>query len=299
VIDTPESDHDHDQASADLNNLGATPPAPDPAPPGEKQEHPKNNRQYAQNVMRALKAIWRRVLVSVDWIDQKGPFVTAVATVAIAVLTAFYVYYSHAQWEVMRDQVIVAQKTLIASNRPWLDLQASIVGSLTFQNGTAVLPVQVRIDNVGHSPAIRVTSMQEFIQAGAGLAATPDPWQEIKEQCREAGLQSALPSNRGVTETIFQGKPQQMQMTLLMNPQELNQEVIPGTKLPYIFPVVVWCVAYQVDFSDFEHHIGYAWTVQKRDRASGKFSAIDPKGGDIPVEQLVLYQFPFIGPLAD
>jgi hypothetical protein len=39
------------------------------------------------------------------WTDQKGPFIAALATVVIAVLTGIYVHYSHAQWRVMRDQL--------------------------------------------------------------------------------------------------------------------------------------------------------------------------------------------------
>lgn len=44
-------------------------------------------------------------MVGVDWINSIGPLVTALATIAIAVLTWRYVHYARAQWKAMNDQL--------------------------------------------------------------------------------------------------------------------------------------------------------------------------------------------------
>jgi hypothetical protein len=62
-------------------------------------------RDYTQYVMRTLKATRRGIVAVVNWTDAKAGFITALATVIIAVLTGFYVHYSRAQWKVMHDQL--------------------------------------------------------------------------------------------------------------------------------------------------------------------------------------------------
>ena len=62
--------------------------------------------------MRPLKALGRAIVKVVGWLDARGGFVTAVATVVtaaatavIALLTGVYVHYSRAQWQVMHDEL--------------------------------------------------------------------------------------------------------------------------------------------------------------------------------------------------
>ncbi len=311
-MDTPQTGDYHDQSESDLEKVRVDPETTDTASPDGKQERFNQQRHHGlyhgQYVVKALKATRRGVAAVVNWTDEKGGFITALATVIIAILTAFYVHYSRAQWKVMSDQLPdlhasaqaaqqsakVAQDTLIASNRPWLDIQLKIIGPLTFDDLGAHLPLQIEATNIGHSPAVRVADEQEFIQI---IIFNPNPWQEIKKLCQQAGGESALASNRGLTQTIFPGKSQQQALTLTLSPAELNRELTFNgvSKKMHLFPAVVWCVAYTSDFSEVEHHIGYAWQVLR----NAPPAWIDPKRGTVPAEKLTLYQFPFIGPLAD
>lgn len=70
---------------------------------------------YSRDLKTFVNTIGRATMRVVNWLDEKGPFVTAVATVVIAVLTAFYVHYSRAQWQVMRDQLPELQKSAAAA----------------------------------------------------------------------------------------------------------------------------------------------------------------------------------------
>ncbi|MGA3034115.1 MAG: hypothetical protein ABSD70_12575, partial [Terracidiphilus sp.] len=91
--------------------------------PSKSHQHNERTNQDSSTPnhgMRALKAIGRGMASTVNWIDSKGPFITALATVAIAVLTGVYVHWSHAQWSVMNRQLCQMMKqtadTEIAAN---------------------------------------------------------------------------------------------------------------------------------------------------------------------------------------
>lgn len=72
----------------------------------------------------------------------------------------------------------VAETTLIATNRPWLDLDARLAGPLTMnEHGEARIAVEVKTENIGHSPAVSVSDAQSMIQV---ILLTPNPWQESK-----------------------------------------------------------------------------------------------------------------------
>jgi len=104
MVDTPQSGDNHDQSESDLEKIRTNPNTANSTPPSGEQEEPEQQRHYAQHAMRVLKAIGRATIIVVNWIDEKGPFVTAIATVVITVLTGFYVHYSRAQWRTMQAQ---------------------------------------------------------------------------------------------------------------------------------------------------------------------------------------------------
>jgi hypothetical protein len=105
VVDTPDSGNDDSQAKSDSEQIRTAPETTDSAPSSGKQEEAKHQHRYAQNIAKALKAVGRRIAAVVNWTDHNNGFITALATVAIAVLPSVYVHYSRAQWKVMRDQL--------------------------------------------------------------------------------------------------------------------------------------------------------------------------------------------------
>jgi hypothetical protein len=105
VIDAPQSGGDNHQSDPHLEQTVASPETTNTTPPNNKQQQPKQNRKYPEYVMRPLKAVGQSVIAVVNWTDKNDGFITALATVVIAVLTGIYVHYSRAQWKVMRDQL--------------------------------------------------------------------------------------------------------------------------------------------------------------------------------------------------
>jgi len=192
-----------------------------------------------------------------------------------------------------------AAKTAVASIRPWIDLDAAVIGPLTFDNQGAHLPLVVSIQNVGHSPAVRVGEHQEFIQTL--LNSDPEPWQELKRVCTQAAGESAQPANRGVTVTIFEKKPHFSQLQMTMGPQELAKtlkDIFPEMPNPptFVEAKIIWCVGYRGDFESTTHRTGYIWEVQRKTKNG--FAHIERNGDDVPKEELVLTPSIF-GPLAD
>jgi hypothetical protein len=147
-------------------------------------------------IVRPLKGMGSAIVAVVNWIDLKGPFVTAVATVAIAVLTGFYVHYSRAQWSVIRDQLPELQKSTKAAQdaakyaqdalrqareqfrqdeRPYVWITNGGIGEPEFildknKSGetrtTGQIVWTVHYTNYGKSPAYDLTS-DKFISVGA------------------------------------------------------------------------------------------------------------------------------------
>src|SRR5258708_1915010 len=91
-------------------------------------------------------AIWEIIKKCAQFLDTHNGTITALATVAIVVLTGFYVKYSRRQWKVM-------EKQLHLSERPWVSADIHIAQPLEFDQRGAVLGLTIRLKNVGHSVA--------------------------------------------------------------------------------------------------------------------------------------------------
>jgi hypothetical protein len=117
VIDTPNSDHDTETSGGNLEGATAIPASTEGAEPHESQENSEQHSHPAEDVMRTLKAIGNGLRNTVNWIDAKGPFITAASTVVIAVLTGFYVHYSRGQWVAMRESNKINKEALESVQR--------------------------------------------------------------------------------------------------------------------------------------------------------------------------------------
>jgi hypothetical protein len=196
MVNTPHSDANHDESDSNLKQIATTPETTDTAQPNKEQQQPNQHRDYSQNVMRPLKAVGKATIRIVNWLDDKGPFVTAIATVAIAVLTGFYVHYSRAQWRVMRDQLpllkqsadsakssadaatsaaTTATESLVLAERPWVKINHRIVSPLTFNvargsSSVATITLENTIENVGQSVAVNVFTWEELIPLDPGFS---------------------------------------------------------------------------------------------------------------------------------
>jgi hypothetical protein len=137
-----------------------------PEPESQPQTQSKHTPIWP-NVMRLPKAIgnwfrrsiWERLKTALAFADKHDGAITALATVAIVVLTYFYVSYSKQQWKEMQN-----------ARRPWLGMsdRLTIKGSpsMAYSDISPILGQQARmisvkfdvsgtIKNFGASPARR------------------------------------------------------------------------------------------------------------------------------------------------
>lgn len=105
MVDTPDTEGSAENPKTDLEGPGAIPLSSHAAKSHHRHEGPNYHASAARRLMKVLRAIKDGALRTVDWIDRRGPLVSAIATVIIAVLTWKYVQWSQAQWNVMNDQL--------------------------------------------------------------------------------------------------------------------------------------------------------------------------------------------------
>jgi hypothetical protein len=111
---------------------------------------------YRQYLVRPLMAVGSGFITVVNWFDVHNGFVTALATIAIALLTFVYVRYSRAQWAVMREQLNEMKTASALDQRAWVGTIDE--SQLTFTLGQNVVVV-VPVKNSGKTPALMVTTV--------------------------------------------------------------------------------------------------------------------------------------------
>jgi hypothetical protein len=120
----PKSKNDDPKKSehslSSVANIAINPSSPTPGA-DYQEEHPRKTDQHSGYRMRVIVAmrrfIARRFMVVVSFLDKYNGAVTALATVAIVMLTFVYVTYSKKQWETMQDTLKVSQGAYVAIGR--------------------------------------------------------------------------------------------------------------------------------------------------------------------------------------
>jgi hypothetical protein len=90
----------------------------------------------------------KTVYVYTPWWKTLAEMVGIIAIVA-------YTIVSYCQWQTAKD-------TLVASERPWVALDVNIGGRFTIDASGAHIPVKLILENIGHSPAVRLAIWTRF-----------------------------------------------------------------------------------------------------------------------------------------
>lgn len=108
--------------------------------------------------MGPLKAFGRGTAKVVNWLNAKGPFVTAIATVVIAALTGTYVHYSRAQWKVMLEANRINRESLEDVQRAYISFQGIQARKFIFKgkggsDETLIFEFGAEMLNAGNTPS--------------------------------------------------------------------------------------------------------------------------------------------------
>ncbi|MFZ0319927.1 MAG: hypothetical protein WAL56_12450 [Candidatus Sulfotelmatobacter sp.] len=169
---------------------------------------PKDVDAYIQG--KRKHTLRRPVLWLVKRIDKHGPVVTTLATVAIAILTIFYVYYSNRQWREMQSageqtkkllcltqqQVAIAKAAnddthnlLVATQAAILRLEVeyelNTAGPIS--GSTGVPSIGVRVTNSGKSAARMFSGEVKYIHRNAAGRIIQSKQQRFTDDTVEGG----------------------------------------------------------------------------------------------------------------
>jgi hypothetical protein len=181
VVDTPDPKYQTNETEGELEGPGAFPHATHAPKTHDHHEKPNYYAKSAEYGMRALKTTWKGLLKTVNWIDSKGPLISALSTVVIAVLTGFYVHYSRVANGINLQTATAAksaaetsQKELVRDNRPWLGTDHLVfiapvrivkIGPPEMFMLQAQMSYKYEIRNYGKDPALRTYYHAESVES--------------------------------------------------------------------------------------------------------------------------------------
>lgn len=259
---------------------------------GQQSEKTKEKRNYSQQIGRPFVVVWQFSRKCFLLADKHNGGITALATVAIVVLTIFYVKYSKHQWETMQQQ-------LEWSERPWIRAEIGVTGNLTFdEKGDAHLQVMGTAKNVGHSVATGVTINAKLIAVPPEDYFT-EPLSIQERMCDQIAAASFDARKRGFT--LFPddvtGQPN-MDMTLTKAEIERARIPFEGHAGKNFMPMVVGCADYQFSTAAKHHQTRFIYDILCLNPKEPNHASAIEIGRDWPVTSLVAGQHSFGGQYA-
>jgi hypothetical protein len=272
LIDEPKAGDEENQ-SDDIKRVPVPTSSLPPAPERQTQaDEPTETTQHRPNIVgrfvafwinfwrrieRGNRNLWQRVWGGFLLADKHHGAISALATVAIVVLTVFYVQYSKRQWEEMRS-----------AKRPWVGLSerltlrrqpsfSAVEPAITGLDGEkefviVTFEVSGSLQNFGASPARRVYEFFNIMQY------SELPYQSRESYCKVAGSES-----RGENpfpqfgSSYFTPQPVKAIFPNIVIPIQsatltFGMFVDKTPRLPNPL-YVIGCVAYQDTFGDVHH----------------------------------------------
>ncbi|HVS89021.1 MAG TPA: hypothetical protein VHF01_12480 [Candidatus Acidoferrum sp.] len=226
---------------------------PSPAPPDEWEAEKKKKKRF-------------------KWYVFGLNFLTLIAVIGYACI-------NWKMWREMQDQTKTARQQLELSERPWIKISFTIgVQGFSFQSGSATLPLQAHIQNIGHSVATGVIVPIKMFLAYDANGIFKEPLKRQKDLCDPiAEKPTGDPQLSDMALTIFPGDTDvSMNYGVGVGKDELDsaKTLIPhGGGFPKvgggkrILPIIVGCVDYQYATSTHHHQTRFIYQVQRIDRS--------------------------------
>jgi hypothetical protein len=186
----------------------------------------------------------------------------------------------------------VAEKALIAANRPWVKVDIQVGGPIFFDANGANFRLKYILTNVGHSPATNVWVIPRVIYP-VYSATEPGGFSPRAEMQRDIDvLKTRSPSPFGFA--LFPGDVIIQDITISMPQSEIERST---QIIQAIYPEIVGAVDYRIGFDDQSHQTGFIVKVGRnnvpRPVTIGQNRApnvIWVDEGDVPAEDVRLYR---------
>jgi hypothetical protein len=147
-------------------------------------------------------------------------------------------------------QAQILSRSLEASQRPWLDVEASPGAAFTIdEQHRAHSWIRVHFVNVGHSPAINVSAVAKVGEFFGDDKLLPNPYKTRNQIC------DALEKRAGYIDRriLFPGGSFDVEYGIAIEPEDLSKAMKIDSS-GEIRPVLIGCVDYQYSFDMGKHH---------------------------------------------
>jgi hypothetical protein len=206
--------------------------------------------------------------------------------VATLIAIAVYAFMAYRQWDAMRDAAVatkksaeIAEKTLLATQRPWVYVRMEIKSDLTFTGTGSKIDILYSIINVGHSPAVDVhLSIKMFPSIAFGRQ------REIEESvCSKENWVPSLQNILGGS-VLFPNE----EHTVIFPTQE-DISGVNKTAGIVLFPEIIGCVTYRFAGGEPIHTTRFIAHLKIFDPRNPDFvTGIPAEIGTVPSSQLRL-----------
>lgn len=246
-------------------------------------------------------------------------FWLTLATVGLGVVAVFQIgFLKRAETIASRgakaaqDAADVASKTLLATQRPWINSEIKIASDFIFGETEARVTFAYTLKNIGNAVATNIQVNPKLIPLQFGKVTGEPP-----------NIKIEIPQTQPITELKILCEDQ---TRLLDNPQAAEfvggHVIFPNDSIPdavnihmlntdinaararsaykSLIPVLLFCVAYRSPFDKGTHYTGHAFQLFRRDSKNpGGAREIGPDEGNVPANELMLMRFPFNSSIAD
>lgn len=200
-----------------------------------------------------------------------------------------------------RRSADVAEKALIAANRPWIKVDIQVGGPIFYNVNGVNFTLKYILQNIGHSPATNVwvspRAVYPILSEIEPRHLSPrDEMQKVISH-----LKTRPPSPLGFA--LFPNDIIIQDITVSISQDEIKRTT---QLIEAIYPVIVGAVDYRIDFDEKSHQTGFTVEIRRsnfpRPATTAKNRApevIWVDEGDIPAEEVRLFRSFIHGGYAD
>lgn len=192
-----------------------------------------------------------------------------------------------------------AKKSLIAAQRPWIIVDPSIGGPLTYSVNGLSVTLRLTLKNVGRSPAKNVWVDGKLLAPAIGIDQAFNPGNALNELVENLKNRPAVPWGH----MIFPNTSISYEHTWSVSKEELERIT---AEVKFLHLTVIAAATYYTVFDDVSHQTGFAVGIRRKDKPRPKSdkknrsrTAIFIDDGDMTEEDLQLIFDPTVGGYAD
>lgn len=182
----------------------------------------------------AQSSTYRVVEAAVDFIDRRHDFVTAAATIVIALFTATLWRATDRLWKEGIAAREHAKDIFVATERPWLDLDIEVASDMVWNEFGARIDTKTTITNVGRAVATNVYLIQKMVLVPLGKSNI-DLWGDLMAEGSQHKFEG---------EIIFPGKCQEKMWSFDLSHGAISAVFEKNMMNPAFFPWLLGSVSY-------------------------------------------------------